>query len=332
MVQRWAVRVVLIASSMTACKTIQSRPLDIVGGSTVDANGLLVNPHWAGQIAGKPVDPTICSPSGSAQDNPANWNTGNNACTTYAVKTERGKGCGPHVNWFPIQYSGIIEWDSHSAPGTDDDYNVELKRDDQAMYTSANSSTIHCEFDSDETVDHFTTPWWVSFKNTVNGGDQGAKAMINNKQAIVIGLAGLDCAGHEPGKNICYTELHPVYALAIHVNDDPGHERWAFFIRNRGDEGWCSSNEQKWTPSRYTNGKGEYHIMLPAPNARTFITRSGNVKIYGAGNSRPPGADEYTAKLVPGQGLDVTVLLPDPASVGDADDWIVEGDIDVIFR
>lgn len=321
-------RIIVMCMLVAGCKTLPSRPLDIVGGSAVDKNGLLVDPHWAGQATGHPVEPTVCSPSGSAQDDAANWQT----CTQYPVKPERGKGCGPHVNWFPIQYTGIIEWEDKSPPTEDDDYNLLLHRDDQAMYSTANGGGLQAEFDSDETVDHFATAWWVRFKNTVDGGNQGAHDMLYNKRAIAIGLVGLDCAGHEPGKNHCYTELHPVYALAIHANDDPGHDHWAFFIRNRGDEGWCASTEQQWTPSSYTNRKAEYHLVLPAPNAKTFTTRSGDVRVFGAGVSRPAGSDVYSAKLVPGSGLDITVWLPDPATVSDSDDWAVEGDLDLEFR
>jgi hypothetical protein len=322
---RWAVLVVACG----ACKTVQPKPLDIVGGSAVDQNGLLVNPHWGGQVGSAAIDPTVCSPSGSAQDDPANWAR----CTSSKITTDRGGGCGPHVNWFPIQYSGTINWEDHSSPpetGADDDYNVRLTRSDAALYSKQNAYVLG-EFDSDETIDHFGTAWWLSFKATVNGGNAGAQAMIKDKQAIAIGLAGLDCAGHELGKNLCYTELHPVYALAIHVNDDPGHDHWAFFIRNRGDEGYCSSTEQRWTPSRYTNGKGEYHLMLPAPNAKGFTTRSGDVRLWGAGSNHPT-AGSYEAKLVAGQGLDLMVLLPDPATVSDSDDWILEGDLDLQFQ
>ena len=276
-----------IALGGAGCVTLQPRPLDIVGGSGVDANGLLINPHWGGQTGNAPVEPTVCSPSGSAQDDPANWTTGANACTRYPVKTERGKGCGPHVNWFPIQYSGTIAWENHSAPGTDDDYNILMSRPDKAMYGTQRPDSLLCEFDSDETVDHFHTAWWQSFHNTVDGGNAGARDMLANKEAIVIGLASFDCAGHEPGQNHCDAELHPVYALAIHVTNDPQHDHWAFFLRNRADEGYCASNEQLWTPARFTNKQAEYHLLLPHTGAKGFAFNSQDVRLFGKGNSGP---------------------------------------------
>lgn len=120
--------------------------------------------------------------------------------------------------------------------------------------------SLEVEFDSEETVDNFSTTWWSSFHDAVDNagaqavlggggpsvdcwkGDSNTCAklatlenMINGKFAIVTGLFGLDCA-HD-----CKPELHPVFAMAIRVKDDPSDEVWEIFARRSGDEGFCSN-------------------------------------------------------------------------------------------
>ena len=117
-------------------------------------------------------------------------------------------------------------------------------------------STAAIEFDSDETVDHFTTTWWKRFRSVVDnfGNDYGQSLgcyngnpkactaasalfqMISGKFAIVSGVFGMDTA------HGIYPEIHPAFAMAIRVNDDPSDETWEFFARRSGDEGFCSSN------------------------------------------------------------------------------------------
>src|SRR5205823_10088349 len=36
------------------------------------------------------------------------------------------------------------------------------------------------------------------------------------------------------------SELHPIYAMAIRINEDPNDETWVIFVRNWGNEGYCS--------------------------------------------------------------------------------------------
>src|SRR5262249_12254875 len=64
-----------------------------------------------------------------------------------------------------------------------------------------------------------------------------AAAMIDGHEAIAIGLLGLDC------EHSCATELHPVYGLAINLRRDASEDVWGFFLRNWGDEGFCSHDQ-----------------------------------------------------------------------------------------
>ncbi len=175
-----------------------------------------------------------------------------------------------HWNWFPVTLEGPISWHSHSAPGTDDDYTIKFFPQDNAGFTTstAGQGFIELEFDSDETIDHFSTPWWQSFHDAVDNSDSAAATLqdISNglfptpseeifqeleqaveqvhqvlkdrSFAIVTGLFGLDCAHSVTDFN---TELHPVYAMAIMVDDNPADQLWAIFVRNWGDEGFCST-------------------------------------------------------------------------------------------
>jgi hypothetical protein len=69
----------------------------------------------------------------------------------------------------------------------------------------------------------------------VDNDDSRAHQMVNGAFAIVTGLFGIDVE-HNP-----HSELHPVWALAMRVKDDPSDETWAIYLRNWGNEGYCSS-------------------------------------------------------------------------------------------
>jgi hypothetical protein len=146
--------------------------------------------------------------------------------------------------------------------------------------------SLEVEFDSEETVDNFSTAWWKSFHDAVDSagaqallggggpsvdcwnGDAGTCArlatlenMINGKLALVTGLFGLDCA-HD-----CKPELHPVFAMAIRVKDDPLDETWEIFARRSGDEGFCSS---------------QLHVLSALPNDTytfRFPSRGSSVEV-----------------------------------------------------
>src|SRR5207237_6322061 len=99
-----------------------------------------------------------------------------------------------------------------------------------------------CEFDSDETIDHFNTPWWNLFHVAVDTGDNSIpQSMLNHGNGaytIMTGLMGLDC-----GHSSCGSELHPVWALAMNVEPRSEDDVWVFFVRNWGNEGFCGHNQ-----------------------------------------------------------------------------------------
>jgi hypothetical protein len=238
---------------VAACKPkTDVKPMDVENPKwEFDYNLFSINPNWHYMLNnGTPPDPTKLCPVDS--DDPAKWKVSSGTCTSQDIYLNQatgwnkfdcwvnGRAVQGHMNWFPVTYQGSLYWDSHSRPGGDDDYNFSIRRSDKALYT-ANYDLIHTEFDSDETVDQWddTDTWWEHFHDAVDNDDAAAHEMLNGNYAIVIGLLGLD-GGHPDFKS----ELHPVYGMFIHVKDDPSDDQWAFFIRNWGDEGSCSNNQE----------------------------------------------------------------------------------------
>jgi hypothetical protein len=138
--------------------------------------------------------------------------------------------------------------------GADDDYNMELKNPLKPGLTANNPDSLHLEFDSDETIDKFKTSWWAHFHSAVDTSNGLAAQRINGHDAVAFGLFGLDCA------HSCGSELHPVMGLAIRVENTPSlNDVWAIFVRNKGNEGFCSSGDEFVTLPTIS-------FFLPAPD------------------------------------------------------------------
>src|SRR5206468_7011529 len=103
-----------------------------------------------------------------------------------------------------------------------------------------------------------TNTWWDDFHHHyVDEGDQAAACQINGKFAIVIGMLGLD------NQHTVHSELNPVYAMFVHVQDDPANDRWAFFVKNWGNEGYCGDNQEPLD----TIVRNTLKIRIPHPGA-----------------------------------------------------------------
>ena len=146
-----------------------------------------------------------------------------------------------HVNWFPVTMEGNAGAVSHSGapyPFGDDDYTFEFLQDAVAAPLSVNGADgLHVEFDSDETIDNFTSIEWVALHEAVDNVPERA-AQLFQGHTIVTGMFGLD------GEHDLKSELHPLYAIATrrsNFENDPSDDAWLMFVRNQGDEGYCSS-------------------------------------------------------------------------------------------
>lgn len=215
-----------------------------VGSLTFDPNVFPLNPKWGKQIEQNTLpNPAQSCPIESDSDNPDDWTKSSQFpnCMTDPPTFNGALFCGPHVNLVPVAYEGTVKWDDHSSSLLDDDYTLNVFRDDQALYSTA-ASDVHIEFDSDETVDNWddTHTWWDNFHhNAVDDSKAAASAMIDGSFVKVIGLLNLD-ALHR-GK----TELHPVYSMFVKVKGaDSTQSSWAFFVRNWGDQGFCGDDDQ----------------------------------------------------------------------------------------
>ena len=235
-----------------------------------DPNGFPLNPRWYGEVHPENFHPTHPLPDAAAmcgnfkymepQSGPRTPPPG---CTTTAVTRDIPTGVGRllcdtthpelpgHVNWEPVTYEGRLYFDELSL---DYDYNFNLRTRCHAGVTARNlAATLDLEFDSRELIDGFHHPWWSALRESIAtpqptaGDNPTAGQLFNGKEAIVTGLLGLDCE-HEG----CAAELHPVYAMAIHLDDNPDDDTWAVFVRNFGTEGFCSQDRHDLQTNRLT--------------------------------------------------------------------------------
>jgi hypothetical protein len=271
-------------------------PYDLVW-TEADGNNFPFNARWTAQTPapGQLPGQAMC---GYAWEAP---------CTTQAPSTHVGKLCaigkavgqagelGGHANWGVATYDGYASWDGHSSPATDDDYNVNVTRTDEAFYTSDNPNNVHTEFDSDETIDHFHTSWWDAFHGAVDNSDNAARQYIDGKYIVEMGVAGLDCA------HSCGSEIHPVFAFALHIDDNAAADGWAIFARNSGDEGFCGDEELGIDVSAVT-------ITIPWRPGATGVTVKDATEFLT--NSTKVSGPVVTP--TPGQSVNITFNLPAP--------------------
>jgi hypothetical protein len=234
----------------------------------------LLQPKWGGQTAANtfpnPLDTVLCPNrdfsgalcSSGSHDIDAASGPKLAICSFGGAPPERAKG---HVNWEPVTYEGTISFGEYSD---DFDWTWNFKPLNQEGLTQQNPPSnapefIHAEFNATETVDGFLTATWTQlrdgfgcFEDEPDCADKNlaARRLVGGKRAILTGLMGLDT---EHGG---YSELHPVYAMAIEVNPDPNNDTWILFIRNRGNEGFCSKRDHP-LPSL-----DRFRLLIPKPN------------------------------------------------------------------
>ena len=212
----------------------------------VDDNWILFNPMWGRQITNRELPDRSQCGGGDPYSSP---------CTTQGPGEDHGYLCeygtlgivDAHHNWVAGTYEGTIFWNDKSCDLCDGDYNFRLVSPDDAGMTTANKErststgsrkSMKLEFSSSETIDHFNTPWWNSLHSAVDSQDFSAVPSVTaGTFGIVTGLVSLDCP------HTCASELHPVWAMALRVNDDPSDETWAIFVRRFGNEGFCSDQQ-----------------------------------------------------------------------------------------
>ncbi len=180
------------------------------------------------------------------------------------------------------------------------------------MLTKDNPEFVGLEFDYYETIMSSQLKFWTDLRGEVQKEDDDQRshqseirALLNpsnpnvNPRVAITGIFGLDC---EHG---CKSEIHPVLALAIETNQDPNDNTWVMFVRNWGDEGFCS----------------DYRHLIQFPNnvvslllfdgdevdGPTVIT--GKTHMFGSGGANVPFP---TISYWQSRGPVLSFTLPDP--------------------
>jgi hypothetical protein len=282
--------------------------------SGLDANGLLSNPSWGWEANYAGVQPAgvfdpNCLPGCSQQvvtvDTPPQRLLGPLLCSDYMG----------HRNWFDVTYDGHVEWGGHDGGLMgDDDYNMSLRTfgpnstppgpypfpDGTSSGNTGENADVLMEFDSDETIDHFDkSAIWQRYHSAVDNEPSigSIRELIGGglypaHEVVATGLMGFDVV-HAP----YHTEVHPVHVLAIR-EAGPGaastaNDYWAIFVRNWGDEGYCSQNQHYLESQQVT-------VKLPPPayytqGQRGVATENLDTLFYHVGG-------DGTYKVYPGQG------------------------------
>jgi hypothetical protein len=255
-----------------------------------DANGLYRNPRWGWQVTNAPAGSgqytSLCNQIPACLSQPTTYDSPSAflgfvpaLCRPSPLQILPLAG---HRNWFDVTYTGTLEWDGHSSPTFgDDDYNLKLYTPHVGTLAdgtpiSAGGATdqlnrVQLEFNSDETIDNFDyLRWWSQFHGAVDQGDSFAATYVNNHDAVVTGLMGIDEVHGQ-------SEVHPVHALAIREAATPQlrDDTWAIFVRNWGNEGTCSSNDHFLDATTITmkipRPSGVSASVVPTPFYHTFL-------------------------------------------------------------
>ena len=302
-----------LGQCLQSCKPHQRPPISfkamdvIYSLDLVDSNGLARNPLWFRQKqTGQPPDPNEFCPASS--DDPSVWR--NKAdCTDEILHFNSSDFCSGHMNWFPVEYEGTITWADHSKGlFDDDDYYAYVDRPGHALETGASGDTrqgIEIEFDAGETVDYWdnTNTWWDDFHhNHVDQSNQSAHDAIDGKEVIVIGMLGLDTWHH------VHSELHPIYAMFVHFEGEAMQDRWAFFVRNWGNEGGCGSDQEP-LPTGFLN-QNQLRVLIRHPAGQNASVTD-NVWVYG--DDEGERDQQGWAYQPTNEGLLLTFSLRDPS-------------------
>jgi hypothetical protein len=288
--------------------------------SAVDSNLLPYNPHWSWQERsgnqGKVPDTGICHnfskspvdfgtlalvrspnfPDCTDQTDPSKVDqpTGANQLVCGVGGLFESDSFPGHVNWFPVTLEGHAGWGGEE---TDDDNSFTFTSDEPGDPLGVvGHPSLHVEFDSDETTKRFTSDEWKTFHGWVNTNNDDLARQYFDGHTIITGMFGLD------SEHDLKSEIHPLYAMATkrdNFGNDATHEDWLMFVRNLGDEGFCSSTlweagfedytfrlpwlpDMKWvdvdwddTQFEGTNGtSGPTVAAIPAPlaNAGVYVT------------------------------------------------------------
>jgi len=255
-------------------------PMDVISYQ-YDPNGIPFNPNWGIELTHSGEHPDMDEEVMITKQN---------------VYVNSADPTGEHYNWHAVTCDGTVVWDSYDS--NDDDYNVLIATTNSGGYTSTNDDHIKCEFDVGETIRYAVTPWWAWWYGVNSITEPNIKASaIRNKYSIITGLFGIDDNyTHHDG-----SEIHPVWAWIMNTGGPEYDDKWVFFIRNWGDEGYTGGFQEK---IQYPGNTYTFHIPWLGNSTGVGIDRH----LAYRGNSEPP----HSITPVLGKGIDCIFTLEDP--------------------
>jgi len=289
--------------------------LDLVW-TDCDLNGFPLNPVLRSQANtdGTPTGNVAPAPETQCPQAKDNDNHFPRSCISWPVTYDSGNLCGTHVNFFAVTYQEPVDWwqksDDYflSPSGWDDDYNYYMHptNHEGEVDDHPENGRVEIEFDSDETIDHFSdsSPLWARFRDLVDNDNDKAQAMVTGKMASVTSLFGFDC--YHPS---CGAEEHPAYAMAVDMDDtNLANDQWGVFARNWGDEGMCSDSDHHLPLT-------DLKVLIPwRPGMSAVSVLSPDTQFYPFSDSDSEEAvPSPQITEVPGKGILLEFTLPDPS-------------------
>lgn len=337
----------LLAPRMVAAQNAAPGNPIALKSATRDLNGLLLNPTWTrGDTID--LDKTCGVYTGPGYPGYRSLLLRDSTCYAGAGKLLRlveprqprafGAAClggnttgtsRGHVNWDVVTVTGVVDWLDASPDG---DFNFALKPDTAVAVTIGNqqSGTIELEFNAYETVARMDSlphrRWWNRLVKFANRRIHDS-ASFERLPGIVTGLFGTDGIHGAP------VELHPVFAIFLRTRTEvrPGErrERWAFFVRNLGDEGMCSYGQVPFVLGHDTSSGFTYRALIPGPRDAdsVWIDWRGSGAWVATTNAAVRGP-YFRAETE--RDVEVSVHLPAPAR--ERDDALMYGEFELRWR
>jgi hypothetical protein len=250
--------------------------------------------------SGHRLDPgTNCSSQIEGTDSPSDalWYTICHFIPDFPYE-EPDKTVHGHVNWSPVAFEGMVRLQriQQDFPFGDGDVDMDLfptSTHAQQNYTRTppgvtweNPASIHIEFGYDEVVQALPAtvgPQANSWAAALAGlGDPSHEPV----RAVVVGFWGLDA------RHRSYSEVHPIFAMALQETSSARSSRWLILARNAGGEGGCSTKANH----RFAPPQGRVTMTLPitgqspeTPTANSYyvagFTDKPDVAVKPAGSS-----------------------------------------------
>jgi hypothetical protein len=150
----------------------------------------------------------------------------------------------------------------------------------------------------------------------------------------------MDCAGGGTTENHrCGVEIHPVYSMALDVDTTRRANRWVFFARNFGNEGYCAPDNNVDKPrlvSLGPLGTNTHQLVLRGPDPggpeesdfRNGLATAtlGPVEYWSKDHYETVDASRCRAQFVKGTGVVLTFSLPDPTPLTSGD-YVIDGEV-----